>query len=83
MALKVFEEVESNIETFLDANDKTKLHQIDVGRYIESSKINQVTSNIPPEDPNYLFIKQRFVFNSKKAYLNQNEIPFHNLGEYD
>ena len=83
MALKVFEEVESNIETFLDTNHKPKLHQIDVGRYIESSKINQVTYNIPPEDPNYLFIKQRFVFNSKKAYLNQNEISFHNLGEYD
>lgn len=65
MALKVFEENKIYIETLLDTNDKTKLHQTGEGRYIKSSKINQVTSTIPPEDLNYPFIKQRPVLNKK------------------
>ena len=65
MALKVFEENERYIETLHDANDKTKLHQTDEGRYVKSSKINQVTFNTPPEDLNYPFIKQRAVLNKK------------------
>ena len=67
MALKVFEEDKSYIETLLDPNDKTKFHQTDVGRYIESGKINQVITNIPPEDLNCPITKQRSVLSRKNT----------------